>query len=102
MSFFKLGKISSTAKANIKTFTKYLVKTVIGWSGPQGLITYIFLDFLLKKGWILLTDLYWYNKIKKDEEQKGKQAEDSYESVINDKTKSSDEVHQAVDDLFNR
>lgn len=85
----------------LKQVAKWIVKSVIGLSGPQGLVATLVIDYFLKWGWIQLSDLEQKlsNKIESDKEVK--ESLNDYKKVINDPKSSADDVSKAGDDLLN-
>lgn len=82
----------------IGQFVKWIVVSVLGWSGPQGLITRIILKYVLKKGWIELKDLYIHWKVKQEFKDKVEQ----YESVIKNPNSTAEDIKNSFHDLLNK
>lgn len=74
----------------LKIARKYIVASVLGWSGPLGWITNFALNYVIKKGWIVLET--------KSEVHKKKEA---YDKVRNDPNSTVEDRSKAFHDLLN-
>ena len=96
-----LGKAQmnkSAVTTLIKQLASWIVTAVLGWSGPQGFITKYFLQWALKKGYVVLHNLHAKWKSHKNAEQRL----DDYNKVINNPEATADDISKAGDDFFNR
>lgn len=73
----------------LKRFRKYIVASVLKLSGPTGFVTGLILDYVIKKGWIVVEAKHEVN-IKKEK----------YDKIINNPNSSAEDIANAFDDLF--
>lgn len=89
--------MDATEKAILKRVRKYIVASILKFSGPQGFITGIILDYVLKKAWIVAEDLLVIWKIKIETHQK----REKYEKIINDPNSTAEDIANGFHDILN-
>lgn len=86
------GRVTSAdEKAAIKKLARSMVTNLFLYSGPRGWITRMFLQWVIKKGWI---------EIASNVETKKKK--EAYDKVISDPNASIEDVGNAFHDMLNR
>lgn len=81
--------MSYVTKDTLKKLRKYIVASILKWSGPEGWIATLVLDYMIKKGWISVgSKLEVIQKKAK------------YDKVVNDPNASADDIAHAWDDIF--
>lgn len=86
-SAFIVKYVSKTA---LKKLRKYIVASVLGWSGPLGFIANLALDYVVKKGWLSIETNHEVN-----------QKKEAYDKVRNDPNSTAEERSKAFHDLIN-
>lgn len=82
--------VKYVSKEALKRLRKYVVASILGFSGPMGWIANLALDYVIKKGWLSVETHHEVNKKK-----------EAYDKIKNDPNSTVEDIGKSFHDLLN-
>lgn len=82
--------MNATTKLILKKVRKYIVAYILKLSGPTGFITGLVLDYVIKKGWIIVETKHEVHQKKA-----------AYDKIKNDPNSTVEDIGKSFHDLLN-
>lgn len=82
--------VKYVSKEAVKRLRKYVVASILGFSGPLGWIANFALDYVVKKGWLSIETNHEVAKKK-----------EAYDKVRNDPNSTVEDIGKSFHDLLN-